>query len=105
MIRTSAVVKRQFTRTAWSLRARCHAAISRAKCSRLSIRSSRHWRASTESSNSAKLEPTAMLRGVVDLELVSQAARFGRREGRVEAGHPVGVELVHHHHQPLGSCG
>ncbi len=50
-----------------------------------------------------QIEPTAMLRRVMDLQSLSNPARFGGREGFVERGGYVRVEVVHHQHDLLGS--
>src|SRR5215213_9559390 len=48
------------------------------------------------------VQPTAMLGGVVDLQPVSQALGLGWREGLVERGGRVRVEVVHDQHDLLG---
>src|SRR5215207_3466552 len=48
------------------------------------------------------VEPTAMLRRVVELQPPSDAACFLRREGLIQRGHPVRVQVVEHDPHPLG---
>src|SRR5436309_8474038 len=48
------------------------------------------------------VEPTAMLRRVVKLQLLKYPPRFFRREPLIERGRPVRVQVVHHNPHPLG---
>jgi hypothetical protein len=48
------------------------------------------------------LQPAAVLRGVVQLQLVGQPLGLGRRERRIQRRRRVGVEVVLHQHDPLG---
>ena len=102
-MRASAVVKRQSMVVAGR---RCapptQAATSRSSVARSASRRSRHCRASTLSSISAMFSQLPCL-GVwwISSLSASRLASAGR-EGLVERGRRVGVELVHDQHDPLG---
>jgi len=49
------------------------------------------------------VQPTAVLGRVVDVEPIGNPLRLGRREGLVERRDGVGVELIHHQHDCVGS--
>ena len=47
--------------------------------------------------NLRDIEPTGMLRGVVDLQAIGQGFSLFRREHFVERGGRVGIEVIHRH--------
>src|SRR5215210_6821328 len=49
------------------------------------------------------VQPTAVLWGVVDLQLLAQASGFGRSKRLIQGGGGVGVEVIHHQNDLLGA--
>jgi hypothetical protein len=101
-VRASLVVKCQLT-CRWSvLTVLCQAASSVLRVSRSSMRRSRHWRVRADSSISAMLSQDPCL-GVwwISSRWASVRALAGG-ERFVERSEGVGVEVVHHQHDPCG---
>src|SRR4249920_2948832 len=48
------------------------------------------------------VQPTAMFGGVVELQFLANTAGFGGREGVIERGRTMGIELIEYHTNDLG---
>src|SRR5260370_1742910 len=96
-MRASAVLKRQSIVVSAVLRSWFQAVSSATRVAPSAMRRSKHWPFSTLSSISGHVEPTPVLRGVIDLQLVGQALGLSRLESLLQRPPPLGVEAIHHH--------